>query len=140
MSDHGPIVDWTKFSRTRAEMGTGFVRILSYYREDAAKAVQAIEEAVRKGNAAALVIPAHTLKGDSLQLGAAPLAELAELIEMTARRCVERHETPDELIGEVVKLRPLLDQTLALLDRETNPLAERRPAFGRKAAPMFGRG
>jgi histidine phosphotransfer protein HptB len=134
----GPIVDWAVFSRARAELGAGFVRILSYFREDGAKSVAAIEEAIRAGSATALVIPAHTLKGESAQFGAEPLAALAEHIETIARRCVEHHETPDELIEDVVKLRPLFEQTLALFDRETNPLMDRRPAFGRKTAATFG--
>ena len=37
--------------------------------------------------------------------------------------------------GAVTSVRPLFEQTLALFDRETNPLADRRPAFGRKMPP-----
>lgn len=129
----GEIVDWTAFARARSELGPGFVRILSYFREDGTKSVAAIEEAIRGKNAAALVIPAHTLKGESRQFGAEPLADLAEHIEVVARRCVEQHDEPDELVEDVVKLRPLFEATLALFDRETNPLVDRRPVFGRKA-------
>ena len=71
------------------------------------------------------------------------LLALAETIEMTARRCVEMHETPDELIETVVALRPCFSETIALLDRDANPLAARRPGgFGRRVgAPQasFGR-
>jgi HPt (histidine-containing phosphotransfer) domain-containing protein len=132
------LVDWNAFARVRAELGTGFVRILGYFREDGAKAVDAIEAAIRERNAAALVLPAHTLKGESRQFGAEPLAALAEVIEMTSRRCVEARETPEELIERVVELRPLFDATLRLFDREVSPLADRRPAFGRKPAGGFG--
>lgn len=133
MSDESrDLVDWTAFSRARAELGAGFVRILSYFREDGVKSVAAIEQAMRARNAAALVVPAHTLKGESLQFGAEPLGALAEHIETVARRCVEYHQAPDELLEDVVKLRPLFEQTLALFDRETNPLVDRRPAFGRR--------
>ena len=95
---------------------------------------------MRARDAAALVLPAHTLKGESLQFGAQPLAELAETIEMTARRCVETREKPTDLLSEVVKLRPLFEETLALFDRETNPIVERRPVFGRRATPATARG
>jgi HPt (histidine-containing phosphotransfer) domain-containing protein len=125
-------------SQARAELGNGFVRILSYFREDGHKSVTAIEDAIRAGNSAALVIPAHTLKGEALQFGAQPLAELAEHIEMTARRCVEQHERPEELLGDVVRLRPLFEATLALFDRETNRSSDRRPSFGRKMPIMPG--
>ncbi len=132
------LVDWGAFARVRAELGTGFVRILGYFREDGAKAVDAIETAIRERNAAALVLPAHTLKGEARQFGAEPLAALAEVIEMTSRRCVEAREAPDELIERVVELRPLFDATLRLFDREVSPLVDRRPAFGRKPVGGFG--
>ncbi|WBO23373.1 Hpt domain-containing protein [Sphingomonas abietis] len=135
------LVDWGVFARVRAELGSGFVRILGYFREDGIKSVGQIEQAIRDRSAAALVLPAHTLKGEARQFGAAPLAELAEIIETTARRCVEARETPDELIEQVVELRPLFDATLKLFDREVNPIVERRPAgggFGRKPAGGFG--
>ena len=82
------------------------------------------------------MIPAHTLKGESRQFGAVPLADLAETIEMFARGCVERQETPEEALEDVVRLRPLFNETLALLEREANPVVERRVAggFGRKVA------
>jgi HPt (histidine-containing phosphotransfer) domain-containing protein len=133
---HDPrkLVDWTIFGRTRLETGAGFVRILGYFREDGAKSVAAIEAAMRNLDATALVIPAHTLKGDSRQFGAEPLGTLAEQIETVARDCVEQRTTPDELLPEVVALRPLFEQTLALFDREINPLVDRRPSFGRKVA------
>jgi chemotaxis protein histidine kinase CheA len=134
------LVDWGVFAHVRTELGSGFVRILGYFREDGIKAVDAIEQAMRERSAAALVLPAHTLKGEALQFGAGPLADLAELIEMTARRCIEARETPEELIERVVELRPLFDATLRLFDREVNPIVERRPAggFGRKPAGSFG--
>jgi len=137
------LVDWTAFSRSRAELGAGFVRILGYFREDGVKSVAAIEAAMRAHNAAAMVIPAHTLKGEARQFGADPLATLAESIEMIARDCVETRDTPEQALSDVVKLRPLFEQTLALLEREANPLAERKPAagFGRRPVPGgFGRG
>ena len=129
------IVDWPAFKRARALLGADLVRIIGYFREDGEKAIATIEEAMRKSNAAALVLPAHTLKGDAAQVGAAPLATLAEHIEMVARRCVENHDAPDELITEVVRLRPLFRETMALFEREASPPQVRRApgAFGRKA-------
>jgi HPt (histidine-containing phosphotransfer) domain-containing protein len=97
------------------------------------KSVAAIEAAMRAQNAAALVIPAHTLKGEARQFGAEPLGLLAEEIETIARDCVENHDTPEQALEHVVKLRPLFQETLTLLEREANPLVERRPAaFGRR--------
>jgi histidine phosphotransfer protein HptB len=67
------LIDWAAFNQARAELGSDFVRILGYFREDGVKSLDAIEAAMRAKNAAALVRPAHTLKGESRQFGAEPL-------------------------------------------------------------------
>ena len=143
MDDQLPnIVDWAHFERSRSELGPGFIRILSYFREDGAKSIAQIEQAMREENTVALVIPAHTIKGESRQLGAEPLAKVAELIESTARFCVEAHRFPDELVPQVVELRRLFDATVELFDRATNPLKTRsgQTGFGRKVGNQgFGR-
>ena len=137
-----PLVNWAAFSEARAMLGNDFVRILGYFREDGVKSVAALEEAVRASDAAKLVIPAHTLKGEAYQFGAERLATMAEVIEMTARRCVELHQSPEELIKVIVQLRPAFEESLGLLEKESNPLVQRR-AFGRKshatANSSFGR-
>jgi HPt (histidine-containing phosphotransfer) domain-containing protein len=131
------IVEWSAYQRARSELGGDFVRILAYVREDGIKSVAAIEAAMRAGDAVALVIPAHTLKGEARQFGALQLGALAELIEMVARRCIEDHQAPDELITTVVKLRPLFERTLELCEQEANPPALRRGAvFGRKVQAL----
>ncbi|HEY8434499.1 MAG TPA: Hpt domain-containing protein [Sphingomicrobium sp.] len=136
------IVNWGHFEKSRAELGPSFIRILSYFREDGIKSIAQIEQAMHDQNTTALVIPAHTLKGESRQLGAEPLAKIAELIEQTARLCVETHRFPDELVPEVVELRRLFSQTVEMFDKATNPLMTRAaPAgFGRKVSNQgFGR-
>ena len=143
MSDEARnIVDWTHFERSRSELGPGFIRILSYFKEDGVKSISQIEDAMREQNTPALVLPAHTLKGEARQLGAEPLAKVAELIETTARFCVEAHRFPDELVPEVVQLRTLFNETVELFDKATNPLKTRTAptGFGRKATNQgFGR-
>ena len=143
LSDGAPdIIDWAHFEKSRAELGPGFIRILSYFREDGAKSVAQIEQAMHSGETTALVIPAHTLKGEARQFGAEPLAAVAELIETTARLCIETHRFPDELVKDVVELRRLFQQTVEQFEKATNPLVTRTPqgAFGRKASNQnFGR-
>ena len=143
MDDGFDIVDWVHFEKTRAELGSRFIRILGYFHEDGAKSVALIESAMREQNTVGLVIPAHTLKGEARQFGADPLADCAELIEQSARISIETHSFPNELIADVVKLRALWSQTISLFDKATNPLLTRAPAvgaFGRKAANQgFGR-
>ncbi|MEO5773076.1 MAG: Hpt domain-containing protein [Sphingomicrobium sp.] len=143
--DDQELVDWTHFEKSRAELGPGFIRILSYFHEDGVKSVSQIEDAMRKENTTGLVIPAHTLKGEARQFGAGKLSDVAELIENTARICIETHRFPDELIKDVVELRRLFEQTIAMFDKATNPLISRGPApvsggFGRKVTNQgFGR-
>jgi len=142
LTDAAEIVDWTLFEKNRKELGPGFIRILSYFREDGAKSVAQIEQAMREENTVGLVLPAHTIKGESRQLGAEPLAKIAELIESTARLCIETHRFPDELVPQVVEMRALFSQTVALFDKATNPLMTRAApgGFGRRAANQdFGR-
>lgn len=136
------IVDWDFFEKSRAELGPGFIRILGYYREDGAKSVARIEQAMREQDTVALVIPAHTLKGESRQFGAEPLAVVAEQIENVARSCIETHRFPDELVPDVVELRRMFNLTVELFDKATNPLMTRAAptGFGRRPANQdFGR-
>ncbi|MEJ7934204.1 Hpt domain-containing protein [Sphingobium sp. AN558] len=141
--DDAELVNWQEFSRTRTELGAEFIRILGYFREDGEKSITAVENAFRGRDPVALVIPAHTLKGESAQFGAHRLSAMAEEIEMVARRCVEFHESPEELIETVVALRPCFTETIAVLDRDGTQVAPRRPAtFGRRADTQpqgFGR-
>jgi chemotaxis protein histidine kinase CheA len=99
---------------------------------------------MRDQNTTGLVLPAHTLKGESRQLGAEPVATIAELIETTARFCIESHRFPDELVPEVVELRRLFNETVEQFEKATNPLMTRSRtgtgAFGRKTGNQgFGR-
>ncbi len=141
--DELELVDWLHFEKSRAELGPGFIRILGYFREDGVKSVANIEQAMREQNTVALVIPAHTIKGEARQFGAEPLAKVAELIEKTARLCIETRRFPDELVPEVVELRRLMNKTLELFEKATNPLQSRAPqqgGFGRKVGNQnFGR-
>lgn len=126
------LIDWDEFRATRTQLGAAFVRILGYFREDGTKSVAVIEEAMRERDARRLVMPAHTLKSEARQFGAERLGALAEDIEMFARHCVESQISPEEYLPRVVTLRPLFEETLTALEREANPLVQRRPSsFGR---------
>jgi histidine phosphotransfer protein HptB len=129
------MIDWKAFAETRNLLGAGFVRILGYFREDGTKSVAAIEEAMRMRDSAKLVMPAHTLKGESWQFGADKLAILSEEIEVAARHYVEIHQDPSELVEKIVQLRPIFEATLAALEAEASPLIERKPvSFGQRNA------
>lgn len=131
------VVDRAALRAFQGEVGSGYARILGYFREDGIKSVAAIEEGMRQRSAAALIIPAHTLKGESLQFGAGPLATLAEHIELTARGCVESQALPDILVPDVWKLRGLFDETMTALAQDgAAPAPPARSVGGR---PVFGR-
>lgn len=122
------VVDWAVFCAARSELGAGFARILSYFREDGEKAVGRIEAAMHARDTAGLVLPAHTMKSEARQFGAEPLGALAEEIEFTARRAIEMGFFPDEILPSVARLRPLYLETMTRLEAEANPLVRRRAA------------
>ncbi len=124
------LIDWTVCRATRSALGPNFVRILGYFREDGTVSVSKIEEAMRAKDPVAMVMAAHTLKGEALQFGALRLSVTAETIEMTARACVEHHDTPDELIELVVALRAMFEETLAILEEDASPVVQQRHPLG----------
>ncbi|MBO9580532.1 MAG: Hpt domain-containing protein [Sphingobium sp.] len=141
------LVAEAELAEARKMLGTDLARILGYYEEDGAKSISAIEQALADENAAAMVIPAHTLKGESRQFGANRLAELSEVIENAARRCLEEHKVPAEVASEVAMLRGCFAETLDLLRASTpqphpsllaTPHMARATPFG-PGARTFGR-
>lgn len=135
------LIDWSDFEAARQQLGADFARILQYFREDGSKSVDRIEAAMRDQNTAALVVPAHTLKGESMQFGAYQLSELAETIEMTARKFIETRQSPEGLVRTVAALRGTFERTLAQLEDAVNPLVKRRVAEDQPtlANQKFGR-
>ena len=131
-----------RYAARRAQHTGGIVSLMTVVVPGDFQHWRSVEDAMREENTPALVIPAHTIKGEARQLGAEPLAKVAELIESTARLCVETHRFPDELIPQVVELRQLFDQTVEMFDKATNPLMTRSGSsgFGRKVNNQnFGR-
>jgi HPt (histidine-containing phosphotransfer) domain-containing protein len=131
-----PVIDKQAFEKVRQTLTHDFVRILGYFIEDGQKSVDRIVGGMRSRDAHALVIPAHTLKNEARQFAALPLADLADEIEVGARRVVEARGDIIDLMLPVARLQPLWRQTLDVLEVETNPLRSRpaRPVFGRAAA------
>lgn len=127
-------VNMQMFEEVRTLMGPRLITTIAYFRQDGEGSVRAIETAQRTGDASGMIVPAHTLKTEAKQLGAEELGDLCMRIEQGARRCVEIHEGPEELLVSVAKLRPLFRETLAIFERETNPLKSRpakQAGFGR---------
>jgi histidine phosphotransfer protein HptB len=130
-----PPIDQIKLAAIRHELGAHFSRILSYFAEDGVKSIDAIEQAVQARDAAAMVRPAHTLKGESLQFGAVALGLAAEQVEAKAREGVEDHSFPLDMVEHVICLRPLFDEALTALEHVTGvPFAPARAAPPEPAA------
>ncbi|CAN5291705.1 hypothetical protein BH10PSE13_BH10PSE13_26420 [soil metagenome] len=149
-----PLISETGLATARRELGPALPRILGYFQQDGLASLSAIEKAMQAGNATAMVLPAHSLKGESRQLGAERLGELAQHLEMTARSCIEeRTELPGALIEDVRGLRPLFHETMLTLERAIGTEAQapapvpaaspprprivappQRPVFGRRAS------
>ena len=131
-------IDQGKLAGLKAELGVNFARILGYYREDGERTIAAIATAFAAHDAVALVRPAHTLKGESLQFGAVALAAAAERIEKAARDAVESHAFCLAVEADVVHLPHLFNEALAVLEREDQASPLRKAVgFGRRVG--FGR-
>ena len=132
----GQLIDRDEYEAARQGLGDAFVRILGYFRDDGVASVDALEQAMRARDAAAMVIPAHRLKGEARQFGAHRLSSMAEHVEHAARRCVEHREGPEELIEVVADLRFCFEETLAGLSGSASPIIRQKPAFGRKGGAL----
>lgn len=130
-----PLVNETELAQTRALLGAELMRVLGYFREDGARSIIQMEEALADGSAAAMVIPAHRLKGESRQFGAHRLGDIAETIENSARRCVELQSEPGDVAAEIAMLRACFLDTLALLGDGGPRAAMPAPAAAPPRAP-----
>ncbi len=131
------IIDEEAFARCKARLGGNFVRVLGYLRDDGLKSVAVVEEAMRMGDAVAMIGPAEMIKADAFDLGAIALAETAEHIEMSARDCVEWHQSPDNLLESVVALRRIFAETVVMLTEISSPLSVRQPELIRQRVGRF---
>ena len=139
--DNGNIVDRQRFQQAQKELGASFAKIVSYYRDDGAKVIAEIERAARERNTPSMIRPAHTLKGDSLMVGAEALGMAAEEIERAARHSVEMRDFPDHVVPRVRDLNRLFMQTMACFDTlmSVQPAAAAPPAVAMRRPGGFGR-
>lgn len=118
MHEHSDdIVDRQRFEQARKELGASFSKILSYYRDDGARAISEIERAARDRDTPSIIRPAHTLKGDSLMVGAEAIGLVAEDIERAARLSMEMRDFPDDMLPRVRELNGLFAKTIAGFDK-----------------------
>ncbi len=125
--DTADLIDWACLAAERQRLGGRFWRTLGYLHDEGVVAIAAIENALRAHDPAAMVGPAERLKDEAFPLGALRLAEIAETIEIDARDCVEWRQDPAPMIEQVVLLRSIFAETVALLESDSNPLIRKSP-------------
>ncbi len=96
-------LDWRKAVElagfTGDEAKSLFEEIGSLYLEAAPPTLAQLREAVKKGDARATQEKSHRLRGMSLQIGAYPLAEVCEALEI---HCIEKNaRDPKALLVEI---------------------------------------
>ena len=88
MNDETPVIDDNVIGELRDSVGgdDGFVsELAATYLAEGPQHIQALQDAVARGDVAAAVRPAHTLKSSSASLGAMRLSEISRGIEYAAR-------------------------------------------------------
>lgn len=87
-------------------------RVLKKYLESAPSSIEAIAEGIAAGDADAVKVHAHTLKGMSATVGAVAVSELAASLEMhvTTLTTDERTQMLESIRGAQQDLQHLLDQ------------------------------
>ena len=88
MTDELPVLDDDVINELRVSVGgdDGFVaELAATYLAEGPEHINAMEDAAARGDAAAVVRPAHTLKSSSAALGAMRLSEICRRIEHSAR-------------------------------------------------------
>ncbi len=114
MTDDRPVVDQAAIDRL-LEMTGGdpeFLReLIVTYQEDAVAQLSAMRDATARGDAEALVRPAHSLKSNSASMGADRLADLCRALEADARagRLDGAAERVAEASAEFERVRAALD-------------------------------
>ena len=112
-------VDAAAFESAREMLGNKLQTILTYYLEDAQEYIDRIDESVTKRHPQGAVVPAHTLKSSSRQLGVHGLAALAERAETTARAQNKGGDMRDlaELLPDMrqalAQVRPFFESAMA---------------------------
>ncbi|NEQ26781.1 MAG: Hpt domain-containing protein, partial [Microcoleus sp. SIO2G3] len=86
---HPPALDTQKLQALKNTVGgdTAFLtQLVDCYLEEALQQLQAMREAVAQGDASTLHKSAHSLKAISVSLGAVPLAQLCQALEVMGYR------------------------------------------------------
>ena len=113
MPDDTPLLDGRVIAELRDSTGgdDDFIReLVEAYVSEATGYLAAMTAAAAAADAAAIVLPAHTLKSSSATLGAMRLASISRGIEEAGRA-----GRPDDLVADVERARTTWSETLAAM-------------------------
>ena len=112
-----PILDMTVVDKVHDLLGDKFGEMIEIYIKNSAKYTADIMTAMQKKNIEDIVIPSHTLKSISKQIGAILLSEIAENVEDMVRNSqMDSAESIGHLSEIIDELEPVVIKTIEALD------------------------
>lgn len=117
LENAAPILDLYVIDKVHDVLGDKFGEMIEIYISNSAKYAADIRAALKDKNIEDIVIPSHTLKSISKQIGAVLLSNIAENIEDRVRNSQMRSaENMTDLCVMVDELEPLVIKTIEALD------------------------
>lgn len=102
--DTAPLLDPAALQEAKVTMRDKFPLMVTYFLEDTNNYIRAIAQGVAERKMEAIVLPAHTAKSASRQIGAARMVAIAKAIEFTAREA----EDANAAFSTIERLLPAL--------------------------------
>ncbi len=112
-------IDADIFTNAQEMLGDKLGTVIAYFLEDAESYLARIEEAIAKSDPNGIVLPAHTLKSSSKQLGILTLADVAARMEVNARMQLAGEQTEDsslllqQMRDVLMQVRPFFEAAAA---------------------------
>ena len=131
------IVDWAHFEKSRTELGPGFIRILSYFKEDGVKSIAQIEQAMHDAEHDRARSPRAHPEGRIAPARRRTACEDrgADRVHCALLRRVPRR-FPDDLVPEVVQLQGLVQRDGRTVRQSDQPLGHAHRANAASAARL----
>lgn len=117
MSTKKEIINTTTLNDAKSLMEDKFPAMIKYFLEDTDMYFKEITRAIKEKNAEIAIMPAHTIKSSSKQIGADRISSVAEDIETT---CRENSSSFD--FAKLKSLCSKLEEEIALASPELNKL------------------
>ncbi len=106
-----PLIDEKAHNEAKELLGSKFENIIAYFLEDSADYIAKITAAHTEHNYAAMILPAHSLKSSSKQVGAMLLSDIAKAIEQKTKISSNDSENNNKNQTEIAELVDKLQST-----------------------------